>query len=60
MARVDGSAPQTAAQVREIRKNKPAWRYFEAVPPGERRLARLIKACAEARRLLEWGRAKGS
>jgi len=65
----------SAGQVREFRKNRPAWRYFEAVPPGyrrmvthwvlaakqeatrERRLLRLIEACAEGRRLLEWGSA---
>jgi uncharacterized protein YdeI (YjbR/CyaY-like superfamily) len=63
----------SAAQVRRFRKNRQAWRYFEAAPPGyrktvthwvlgarqaatrERRLERLIEACAEGRRLLEWG-----
>lgn len=59
------------AQVREFKKNKGAWKYFEAAPPSykkvitywvisakqpatrARRLAQLIEACAESRRLLK-------
>jgi uncharacterized protein YdeI (YjbR/CyaY-like superfamily) len=58
------------AEVREFRKNKPAWKYFQAVAPGyrrtitywvvsakqpgtrARRLAQLVEACAQSRRLL--------
>ena len=59
------------AEVREFKKNKEAWRYFEAAAPSykkvitywvvsakrpatrARRLAQLIEACAESRRLLK-------
>lgn len=58
-------------EVREFRKNKVAWKYFEAAAPSyqkviaywvisakqpatrARRLAQLIAACAESRRLLK-------
>jgi uncharacterized protein YdeI (YjbR/CyaY-like superfamily) len=59
------------AEEREFKKNKAAWKYFEAVAPSYkkvitywvvsakqpatrvRRLAELIEACAESRRLLK-------
>lgn len=58
-------------EAREFRKNKPAWKYFQAVAPSyrkaitywvisakqpgtrARRLALLVEACAEGRRLLK-------
>jgi len=59
------------AEIREFKKNKGAWKYFEAAAPSykkvitywvvsakqaatrARRLAQLIEACAESRRLLK-------
>lgn len=65
----DEAASLTAAEARAFRRDKAAWRYFEAAPPGyrrtvlhwigsarqpatrERRLAKLIAACAAGKRL---------
>ncbi len=61
----------TTAEVREFKKNKAAWKYFETVAPSyrkiitywvisarqpetrARRLAQLVQACADKRRLLK-------
>jgi uncharacterized protein YdeI (YjbR/CyaY-like superfamily) len=63
------SAALTAAELRSFKRSKAAWTYFEATPPGYRkvvlhwitrakradtrasRLAQLVQACAEGRRL---------
>jgi uncharacterized protein YdeI (YjbR/CyaY-like superfamily) len=60
-----------AAELREFKRNKGAWRYFEQCAPSyrkvitywvisakqpvtrARRLAQLIEACAESRRILK-------
>jgi uncharacterized protein YdeI (YjbR/CyaY-like superfamily) len=65
------TAELTAAETRDFKTNKVAWRYFESAPPSyrkvmthwvvsakraatrERRLAQLIQACAEQRRMLK-------
>lgn len=64
-----GEVAFAAAQMRAFKRDKTAWRYFEACPPGyrkqmtwwvvsakqaatqDRRLTRLIEACAMGRRL---------